>query len=497
MSELHKRLAHLVNYSSQLIFVSGDTIADQQRTLNDFLSSQQDNTEISFFSAASSKQASDYRGAICRQLGGHEVGSFVRPLQQLLSDPVDGLSSDAGPYLVCITKAELLTTAFLQELWDWVMQSEQASPGIHLNVILFGESAWAKKSQEWLPIQNSHRPVLLSSQSVNPVGFDVNALEALMADKSSWFSTSNEPLVTNRWFIGSVLLVFFVIFVSLMAWQYPSQFSSLITGKPPLSGLSENEEPINISIEKMPREAIVDEEFSVISTEKPLYQAQLEFIQAAVAVEAPDALTDSLLVGSWSSITNSPELPIVDPNSLNNPTPSEAVVQASTPNEAPESAQAINNSDGDFKVPDIISVEQLNAQFSRQQLTSETLTLANIREIPQKSEVIASQSTSTIDYQFDETTLLSLPSDAVVLQLSGIQNPVVLQNYLNRNNLKGSTWVYETQRYGGPWYVVLYRQSFESIDAALEQLSSLPADVREAQPFAKSINQIQQEISRR
>lgn len=31
-SELHERLEYLVNYSSQLIFVSGESIAQQQKT---------------------------------------------------------------------------------------------------------------------------------------------------------------------------------------------------------------------------------------------------------------------------------------------------------------------------------------------------------------------------------------------------------------------------------------------------------------------------------
>ncbi|GAB56938.1 hypothetical protein GPUN_2824 [Glaciecola punicea ACAM 611] len=54
--------------------------------------------------------------------------------------------------------------------------------------------------------------------------------------------------------------------------------------------------------------------------------------------------------------------------------------------------------------------------------------------------------------------------------------------------------MYKTQRYGGSWFVVLYKEAFGSIETPLKQLHSMPADVKEAQPFAKSINQIQQEI---
>jgi DamX protein len=528
VSELHKRLSHLVNYSSQLIFVSGNTIADQQRTLSDFLSSQQDNTEISFFSASSSKQASDYRGAICRQLGGHKVGSFIRPLQQLLSSSEDGLSKENGPYLVCITQAEALDSEFLQELWDWVMHSQQVNADIHLNIILFGESAWAKKSQEWLPVHNSHKPVLLSSELVDPVGFDVNALEALMADKSSWFGASNQPLVTNKWFISSVLSVFLIVFAGLMVLQYPKQFSLL------LSGAGENTNPIPDLVEDELiysddniREAIVDEAFLSVPPGDEKYQAQVEIIEADNAGEGPkeqektpQSITDKLLVTSWPNSVaayeaeQTTELKALDAAPVNmkeqiETLPSNAITRVQTTQankldsntlaQRPKTAQQESKADaeGDFQVPDIISVEQLDAQFNLKESFNIVPAADTAAEIAPPAQQAPETNKTSIDYQFDETTLLSLPIDSIVLQLSGIQNPVVLENYLNNNNLKASTWVYETQRYGGPWYVVLYRQSFNSLDAALEQLSSLPADVKEAQPFAKSINQIQQEISRR
>ncbi len=541
MSELHNRLAHLVNYSSQLIFVSGDSISDQQKTLNAFLESQQENTEISFFAASPTKQVIDYRSAICRQLGGHLVGSFVRPLPVLLNDPVSGLDAQNGPYLVCITQAEYLSEAFLQELWDWVMHSQQREHKLHLNIILFGKASWAKHSQQWLPMQNSHKPVLLSSASVDPVGFDVNALEALMADKHSWFSTSNKPIVANKWFIGSVLSIFFVIFIGLMAWQYPKQIESLLVGKAMTTetlssdlldnGLKSETTPIADTNELIDDNQLV----TIKSASEPFYSTPLEVVSPTSIIpqnndDKNNNLTDTLLVSSWpntvkriddyadnvqteTSLTENakiinPDADNTSENDIPNPTIQEVIKQS-------DIKKAVNSGD-DFQVPDIISVAQLDEQFSQNQentIDSNNLgeflnakytverkivenTVSESENLPSEQQISA-QTVSAIDYKFDETTLLSLPTDSIVLQLSGIQNPVVLENYLNNNDLKASTWVYETQRYGGPWFVVVYKQSFDSIDAALNLLSSLPADIREAQPFAKSINQIQQEISRR
>lgn len=527
MSELHNRLAHLVNYSSQLIFVSGDSVADQQRTLNDFLSQQQEDTEVSFFSATADKNPSDYRGMICRQLGGHTVGSFVRPLNQLLID----LPSDNGPFLVCITQAEYLDKPFLQELWDWVMHAQQYNKRLHLNIILFGRSDWAQESQEWLPSQNSHKPVLLSSHCVNPVGFDVNALEALMAQDNKWFTTSSGPIVTKKWFITGVLSIFLCVFVGMLTWQYPEQIKGLLAGELPqntdLPAFNISEADINkpIIAEQL---ALSDDDNLNNASIKPKfesdYQAQIEVINPNSAANniprlALNTLTqdkpsaaDALLVSNWNNRATNTDIDLGSPSLASQVLPNNL-----TPNPS-ETAKSDNNKQDriyasadefDFQVPDIISVEQLdatlqaNSKISTQALlevdedTTGQLTDQKLNEITQNSPESLISAISSIDYKFDETTLLALPTDAIVLQLSGIQNPVVLENYLNSNNLKANTWVYETQRYGGPWYVVVYRQSFDSIDAALNRLSSLPDDVRNAQPFAKSINQIQREIQQR
>ena len=104
-SELHDRLEYLVNYSSQLIFVSGESIAQQQKTLEAFVFQQHDDTEIAYLTAQENMEPSDYRRQLCRQLLGQVVGSFVRPLNELLSD----LNSHEGPIPVSYTHLTLPT----------------------------------------------------------------------------------------------------------------------------------------------------------------------------------------------------------------------------------------------------------------------------------------------------------------------------------------------------------------------------------------------------
>lgn len=464
MSELHNRLEQLVNYSSQLIFVGSDSVANQQRNLNDFLALQHESTEVSFLTASADQSASDYRRIICRQLGNHTVGSFVRPLNELLHD----LEADKGNYLVCIAQAQYLDMSFLSELWDWVATSRQQQENLHINVILFAEQAWTESAQTALPAYNANKPVLLSTQSIDAVGFDVNALENLMAYKRAFFAPSgSDSIVRKTWFIVSVLFIFFVIFVALIALQYPQHVSSfLATGK--LPELNQGE-PAAL---QAATEGVTIEAPSQVEAN---YESMLELVEPSV--------TDKLLVTTWerniqlsesggqdslSDLENQQELP--SPSVADAP-PEESFTESQEPEPV------------DFAVEDIVSVEQLNAQLAQTMPVRPT-------------EPNEQTDNPSISYNFDEALILNLPSDTFVLQLSGMQNLSVLRAYIADNNLEASTWVYQTQRYGGPWYVVLLNQSFDSIEASGLAAETLNPSVRQDNPFAKTTRQVKQEIAR-
>lgn len=504
LSELQERLTHLINYSSQLIFVSGDSIAQQQRALEDFLSIQKENTEVSYFTSELTMESPDFRRIICRQLLGQKVGSFVRPLNELLKD----LHEQPGPYLLCIKQAQTLPNAFLQELWNWVTESKKQSPEHHVNVILFGETAWAEKAKKWLPKRNSTRPVLLSSQNVDANKFDVNALESLMAEERPKFSlelfTKDEfapPIVTQKWFIAGVLVLLLSVFVGLMSWQYPDHVKSLIqTGSlPPESELNADE--LAVVNEQLEREL-----------ERELQQAPTQKQDPQSAVIASENEDKSQIITSWEDAKQSSEQKIdnmresIDEDDTQ---PSQDIIEQSQDFVEQSAEISANNTDssiaplsssplevveqdpalieGDFAVPDIISVEQLDASLGNQLLTQEALAAEEVLETDAPNDI----------YEFDEQILLALQQPGVLLQLSGIQNRSVLVEYIVDNQLQDLVWVYQTTRYGGAWHVVLFNQRFDSVNAAREAITLLPASIQATSPFAKDLAQIKLEIRNR
>lgn len=477
MSQLHERLEHLVNYSSQLIFVSSDSIADQQRTLSEFLSLQHESTEVSFFPADDEQSASDYRRIICRQLANHTVGSFVRPLKELLQD----IDAQKGHYLVCISQADFLDAAFLNELWDWVTSCRQYNEELHINVILFAKEAWTEQAQTWLPSHHINKPVLLSSQSIDAVGFDVSALENLMAQKRAFFASDNaHSIIRKKWFILSVLSLFLVIFIALISLQYPQQIKHFMaTGElPEAPSTSPTADYTQDSATNAEDDGLVDGADTSMTAK---YEPQLEVIESSSI--------DSLFVSNWPTEEPTPVEPPSEPDTKAETKISETD-QISDANEPSIGApnEAAQETEQDFAVEDIVSVNQLDQQL--QQTLNEDL-----------DEPAAEANTSVIDegerYAFDEQALLALPQNQIVLQLSGIQNRSVLQSYLEEYNLRDITWVYQTQRYGGDWFVVLYKQTFGSINEATEAANTLPPAIQQSSPFAKRVPQVQQEIRQR
>ncbi|WP_395340089.1 SPOR domain-containing protein [Ningiella sp. W23] len=478
MSQLHERLEHLVNYSSQLIFVGSDSVATQQRTLSDFLAAQSHNTEVSFLTADESQSSSDYRRIICRQLANHTVGSFVRPLNELLHD----MDADKGHYLVCIAKAQCIDMEFLQELWEWVTNARQVNANIHVNVILFANEQWTQDAQKWLPEHQSSKPVLLSSQSLDVVGFDVSALEELMAQRPSFFTgETRHSIIRKKWFIAAVLISFLLVFSALMFWQYPNEIDRFIqTGELPSNELAMTPKLVENQADESYRTV---SEASDINSESPEqstgYEPKLEVIAPKLANE--------ILVSQW---------PAEADEALLEPTEADGGSESAQNETANDDAQALNlnppsnnlpvnntaTDEQDFAVPDITSVAQLDANLA-----------ASLRDNNTSASVSSENQLS--DFEFDEAQLLSLSEQRFVIQLSGIQNRSVLQSYIADNQLNDSTLIYETQRYGGAWYVVLHAESFGTIAEANQAILQLPDRIQSSGPFVKSLQQVHSEIN--
>ncbi|WP_338519903.1 SPOR domain-containing protein [Alteromonas gracilis] len=489
-SELHERLEYLVNYSSQLIFVSGDSIAQQQKTLEAFVFQQHDETEIAYLTAQDNMDASDYRRQLCRQLLGQVVGSFVRPLNELLVD----LNTHEGPILIAITQAHHLPDKLLQELWDLVLQSRFAGNKQHLNVLLFAENQWAESAKQWLPAKNTETPLIISSQSVisEQPQFESD-LDKMIASRREAFQahlenrqresalTFHNPL-KSKWFFVAIATVFLTTFSGLVYWQYGAAISGLFTpidAKDTTQNLSQATpgSAYDSLLEDVSSASLSDTNDTSVSesTTGSIDETQTSLntqIQGSKRTETADNVgSDAGLVTDWNTALSSI------------PVPSSASSNSSIANgETSESASASTSTSTSTSVIDSSIISQPPATPSLLEETGKAIE----QEATQQTDVSSQSSNSEPKW---------ITSTEYVIQLLAMKDESVLQDFLRENGLNESTRIYKTQRYGGDWYVVIASTIYPTFDDAQRARASLPDFPGKQNTFVKSGDQVLNELA--
>ncbi len=500
VSELQSRLEHLVSYSSQLIFVSGETVGEQQRSLEAFISHQNEMAEIAFLNAKADCYEQQYRRLISRQLLRDESGLFNRPLNELLAP----LNHHEGPVLICICQAELLPPSFLQELWDLVLQSRFANNKQHLNVILFGKSAWAEQAKAWLPAKNRDKPVLLSNESITQPKAPDSALDRLIANKRQLFEQrlieraqprENSPSTLQAWwFRGLLILTFLASFSGLLLWQYSDAIPDLWTqpanidpptaeSPPPATDLIPELEAavevVDSSESEQPADMFMDEDQTPV-VDWQTAVADMKLGTETMPKDTASQNESSSLVGAEStppfgdSATNSTQSESIL-ESIPTATDLDKTLSETSPASGNQSAFSANEIE-DYQVEDITSVNQL-----AKEITPEILAPSDTQEAAATSN--------------DAFILANLDADLYVIQIAGISNQQVVDEFVTDNKLSENLWIYTTQRFGGDWHVLLNRQTFGTQLEARTYLAALPESMQRGTPFVKSVRQVQAELN--
>lgn len=456
-SELHSRLEYLVNYSSQLIFVSGDSIAEQQRTLESFVFQQSENTELAFITAESGMSLTDYRGTLCKQLLGQLVGTYVRPLNELLA----GLNHHEGPVLITITQAQYIPNEFLQELWELVLQSRFANNKQHLNVLLFGETEWAEQAKEWLPAKNTSTPLLISSHSVTQEQYSSD-VDRLLAERRAAFERYRQergtmtarPTGNSRmrspWMWAVIGLVFVSTFVAMMGWQYGATLSTLFN---PIDSAEQTD--------NAPSPMLIESEIPVqtFSVEK---QAQVnEPTTSQVASPENNTQNDQdRIVSSFDAALKA--LPTEVSNTTDELTDNHA---------ATDTQSAL--SDPQLESPSALPIE-----------TSPTVTDLSTANIAVEQ-----------DTDLDNKELEQLATSGYWIQIAGMKDLSLAEDFLSDHNLADKVKIYRTYRYGGDWFVILLNTKATTLAEARKQLSSLEGFPGSEKAFIKSSRQVKAELN--
>ncbi|MDP5129696.1 MAG: SPOR domain-containing protein [Paraglaciecola sp.] len=469
-SDLQDRLEYLVSYSSQLMFISSD-VAKQSNILDTFIAKSTEQIEVALIAASTTTPLAKYREKLYQQLVSQtKSADFNRPLNQFLAE----LNHHDGPIIISVSKAENLPDKLVKELWELVLQSRFTNNKQHLNILLFAQASWARDTQKLLGGKSGDKPLLINtSTSVDSLQTELSSdLDKLIALKRKKFAErlqqrANEPqtqavFLKRKGVIGAFILIFIALFMAILSWQYPEALQSVLNlshDKPAsLPESSETEAPAN-------RQLTASEDLPASSdmlAEQPILSEETDKIETSLSPQSES--TADPLVTDWQT----------------------AIAQ-------------VEESSTQF-------LYEKSSQLNREE-SSESIELDGpLASLPQMSDVqpsvvqsnIATQQIASPEYDMEQATLsapLSLLSGTYYIQLLAMADKDLLLQNISEQNLTAQTWVYETQRFGGNWYVLVMQQSYASFAAAKAGLESLPTNLRAQSPFVKSANVIQQEIA--
>jgi DamX protein len=514
--DLQSRLEHLITYSSQLVFVSGDGMGKQGKFAQHFLSHQNELANIGYVDANTKFDIISYRKKFIQQLIGSVKVDYSKPLTFLIPRL---LKAQSEFILIAVTHADRLPDEFLQELWDLVLQNRFAKNRHHLNILVFGEKEWASRAKSWLPANSNNKPVLLANEFVEcsaPEPQNMSELDQLISTKRKQFNErlalresedeQTETILDQWWFKVVLSAVFLVTFTGILL----SQYVTLDQAKSFYAAIFENQAVVVDSNTQHAEQAVIDSEIS--QTEDVTKQLSEES-----ADDIPSFLTladDQRRVVDWENAVKSlPKTPIElshdNSEALNDFADSDlseqpietSILDLDTDNVDVEDTIDVAGADVDnieadafdYPVEDITSVEQLDSLNTENTQATALTDGTTLAEQSEESVIVDNQSLVSVvnDGEFDEAYLTSLDSAGFVLQLSAMSTEEALAFYLQTNQLTETTLVYKTQRFGGDWFVVLHDQTFESL-----QLANITAQelALSAPPFAKPISNVQQEI---
>lgn len=465
IAQIHDRLEDLVTNSAQLIFVGSDTVAQQQQNLENFLTQQDENVEIAFIQVGVDDTSDSLRRSICAQLMHVNSSGFERPLNELLHE----LNHIPDPVLICLTHAQHLSEAMLNELWKLVLQSRFGANQLHLNIILFADTQWAQAAQLALAYQQDEPPIILTNDAFT-YEYQGSELDQMIAQKREAFAQRiaqrNAPLpeqvlkrhfIHSTFFLASMLSLLFILAVMLVALQYPQ-------GKAFFANLF-NSLPNNTTILSTPE-----------SSDSPL----AVFDKQAVA---PHAVKGTAV----ETYASSAELPYM------------TWQQALAHNQNKEKTTAVKDTTFVMQLPSSASVESSAAA-----LESSAVSVSNVTAVASDDTVTTNQQDKVVDtapepviYSDNRNDFLAkVPNSYFVIQLSGMANPTVAQEFINKFDLQNEAWYYTTQRFGGDWSVVLLNNHFSTRQDALLRINSFTPEIKAMSPFVKSAQAVIIEINR-
>ncbi|MCK6263163.1 AAA family ATPase [Vibrio sp. ZSDE26] len=484
-TELLERLQLLTNFGSNLVTVGGEIGAGKSWLAQRYLEAWAQDKNQSLLMCHPNQDDTQRRSTILNQVISNPLFSPQDSLIDSLKLILDGEPCDL---VIVVDDAHLLTESFISELWMLVLEA-QSDPHWSINVVLFAKSNSIEGLLTRLSYGQEHKPIelevdMLSEEEADRffeflvIRYVDNDLERrvrqvykktlpLPGEIMALGDHKVEKRIIIRSIVGSPAKIAAIIILLLLAIGGGYYW---MMGQP---SPDEKAQQITENLEQ-----------TVIPT-LPSVSSSVDTTDSQVAQEQEADVIDPSYQGA-------------DDDSLS--LPDDVVDQTVSVGSADDNQQrVVITSDVvdallDDKPVDTSNID--NAIADAKQQSSETKVDVDRGEAVEVESAEEQPPTEkTITFSFSREALLGFSPRSYTLQLAAMNSLSEVQMFIEQYSLQNSVRIYPTVRNEVEWYIVTY-ENYPTIQIARDAVETLPKELQELSPWAKSMSQVHREIER-
>ncbi len=478
------QLLHLCQFSHNLLLVTGELGVGKTRLAHALADSLEEQDQLCFLALNPGQTLEQLLVAIAESFSlpvpsPVSVESLLGEIEQFIEDSSVGEGNDAdGLILMIIDNAEHLDSQSVAVLASLVENKPQSHP---LHIVLVGEPRLVSKlngiESETLQISDFHLPALSLSETVDYLNFRMEMADYLGPEiftdalVDPWWRQSRGQLNLVHEYAQDRLLQ------SVMP-QEESRRSHL---------------PVFHIVAISAVIAVAGVFYLYLDDKAPAENVPVPVIAKAPAVSAQSSVVAVANTSVALTDTQAPIQPILPslPNTV------DTLAQTSTPALANDSAVASSEAaitpTPEAKVVNDIAVSEISSSALDETLNNNP-PAASVQNLPRASEPKVVKAIEPVGrYTSHENTILSWVPKQFTIQLLGVSSLKSAQEFVRSQANKSELLIFKTKRSGKDWFVVVTGH-YPSNAQARAAISSLPAEQREAGPWPRQIQTIQDEI---
>ena len=466
-TELLGRLQLLTNFGSNLVTVGGEKGAGKTWLVHYYLEAWAQDKNQALLMCYPNQDDSQRRSTILNQLISEPSYS---PTDSLVESFTRNMQGEHCDIVIAIDDAHLLSESFVSELWMLVIEA-QANPSWTINVLLFAQANALDALLTRLGYGQDQKPIDLEIESFTQDEADLFFEQLVIR----FVDDDMEKRVRNAYRN-----------VELRPGEIMALGEQKVEKRIIIRSIVGS--PINIALLSLTLLVLIGGGYWWLMLQ-PSAEEQAQQVSESMEQTVIPTLADQAQQKVEEAVESELEDPMLDQGGVEMDDialpPEVAEVNSHVGNQEEEHQRVIISSD---------VVDALMESPSQSDSQDETMLRdQTIETVPQTSEQTVAPDQPSISFSFTKEELNSFSPRSYTLQLAAVRSLREVQVFLDKHSLSNQVFIYPTNRNNNEWYIITY-QNYPTIQVARDAVRSLPADVQNLDPWAKSLGQVQREI---